>query len=326
MVERGATSADASGAAGRRSPLRAVFLGPRGLRAGWRLAGFVLLFSAVSYPLVWAVLAVWPEAATIPRWAPLPLTAAEAISLVAALAALAVVARLERRPWSDYGLPLRRAFGARFWEGSLWGFATASGVVGLIALAGGYSVSGLALHGAEIVRWGLAWLVPFLLVGLYEELFFRTYPTVALARGMGFWGGALLLSAVFGALHYFTKPYETWMDGAATGLIALFLYLSLRRTGDVWFAIGYHFAVNFGGLFVYGGSNTGNDGQPLTGHLLDSSFHGPRWLTGGAMGPEASAFVFVVLAVAFVALHFRFRQVRFRPERPDGPGRRLEPV
>ncbi len=299
--------------------LRTIFLGPSGLRAGWRLAGFALLFSAVSYAMVWGTLRLWPEAATIPGWAPLPLTTAEAISLVAVLVALAVVARLERHSWSDYGLALRRAFGARFWEGSLWGFGTASAVVGLIALAGGYAVSGLAIHGGEIARRGFAWLVPFLLVGLYEEIFFRTYPAVALARGMGFWGGALVLSAVFGALHYFTKPYETWMDGAATGLIALFLYFSLRRTGDVWFAIGYHFAINFGGLFVYGGSNTGNEGRPLAGHLLESSFHGPRWLTGGPMGPEASAFVFVVLALAFVALHFRFREVRFRPERRD-PG------
>jgi membrane protease YdiL (CAAX protease family) len=287
---------------------------PGGLRAGWRLAGFTALFAAFSYPLVWATLWLWPAAAEVPGWAPLPLTAAEAISLVAVLAALAAVARLERRPWSEYGLPLRHAFGRRFWEGSLWGLAAISAVIGLIALADGFTVLGLAIHGAEIVRWGLAWLVPFLLVGLYEEIFFRTYPAFALARGMGFWGGALMLSAVFGALHYFTKPQESWMDAAGTALVALFLYMSLRRTGNVWFAIGFHFAFNFGSFFLYGGPNTGNEGQPLTGHLLDSLFYGPRWLTGGPTGPESSVFMFVVLAAAFAALHFRFREVRFRPE------------
>lgn len=106
-------------------------------------------------------------------------------------------------------------------------------------------------------------------------------------------------------------------NAAGTGLIALFLYFSLRRTGDVWLAIGFHFAFNFGSFFVYGSPNTGNEGQPLAGHLLDSLFYGPRWLTGGPTGPESSVLVFVVLAVAFALLHFR--RVRFRPEGREPP-------
>jgi hypothetical protein len=39
---------------------------------------------------------------------------------------------------------------------------------------------------------------------------------------------------------------------------------------------------------------------------LNSSFHGPTWLTGGTVGPEGSAFVFVVLILAAVGIHFIF--------------------
>src|SRR5208282_1342379 len=37
-----------------------------------------------------------------------------------------IVSRLEKRPLSDYGAPPRQAFGKRFWEGSVWGFAMLS--------------------------------------------------------------------------------------------------------------------------------------------------------------------------------------------------------
>jgi hypothetical protein len=36
---------------------------------------------------------------------------------------------------------------------------------------------------------------------------------------------------------------------------------------------------------------------PSTGHLLNSWFHGPQWLTGGSVGPEASVTIFAVLAL-----------------------------
>jgi len=58
---------------------------------------------------------------------------------------------------------------------------------------------------------------------------------------MGFWPAVLALSALFGALHYLLKPDETWIDGASTGLLGLLLFLSIRRTGDICLAAGFHF-------------------------------------------------------------------------------------
>jgi hypothetical protein len=50
-------------------------------------------------------------------------------------------------------------------------------------------------------------------------------------------------------------------------------------------ALGIHSAWSWGEVFFYGILSSG---FPAQGHLLNSRFHGPEWLTGGAFGPEAS--------------------------------------
>jgi hypothetical protein len=52
-------------------------------------------------------------------------------------------------------------------------------------------------------------------------------------------------------------------------------------------------------MVVFAEPNSGNDGKPIPGHLLDVRFHGPDWLTGGPRGTEASLVVFVILAGLF---------------------------
>jgi membrane protease YdiL (CAAX protease family) len=282
-----------------------IFYGPSGLRAGWSFLLFAVLYTLLGAGLTFALQAV---AHGLPEgWTPWALSAAEAVSLLAALAALFVLSRLERRSFAAYGVPLGRGVGRRFGEGALWGIAANTATVLAIAVAGGYSVSGLALHGGALVESAVLWGIAFLLIGISEEILFRSVPLFTLTRGLGFWPAALLLSAFFGALHYYTKPMETWMDGVSVGLIGLFLCLSVRRTGDIWFAVGFHFTWNFVSMAVFGSPNTGNHGQPLPGHLLAGTFHGPAWRTGGPMGAEASAFVFPVLALAFGLLILRFR-------------------
>lgn len=292
--------------------LRRVFLGPAGLRAGWSFALFVgLLFLAQAViGLVWDRLLEPPP--EVP-WDPLWITLGDAATLAAALFGIAVMGRLERRSFSEYGLVFRRLFGRRFWEGTLWGLAVVAGIVLPLWAVGGYSVEAINLHGATLVTQALLWGLAFLAVGVAEEALFRSYALYTLARGMGFWPAAGLLSALFGVLHYVLKPGETWIDGASTGLLALLLCLAVRRTGDIGLAAGFHAAFNFTALFLFGGANSGNAGQPIPGRLLDASFNGPQWLTGGPMGLEASVFVFLVLAVAFPLFHHLHPTARFRP-------------
>jgi len=298
-------------------PLRRIFLGPAGLRAGWSFSLFVgLLFVAqVVIGFVWGrFLDPPPDVPWDPVWTAL----GEAFMLVAALFAIVIMSRVERRSFAEYGLALRRILGWRFWEGVLWGLAVVVAIVLPLWAAGGYSVNGLETRGLALVTQALLWGLAFLMVGLAEEALFRSYALYTLGRGMGFWPAAVALSTLFGALHYFLKPDETWIDGASTGLLALFLCLAVRRTGDIGLAAGFHAAFNFAALFLFGGSNSGNGGQPISGRLLDASFDGPQWLTGGPTGLEASVFVFVVLAIVFPLFHLRHPMARFTPRSAGG--------
>jgi membrane protease YdiL (CAAX protease family) len=287
-----------------------------GLRSGWRLLiflGIVIGFQAALQETVLLILKA-RGMATPQGLNAIVFLGADTITLVGVLVASWIMARWENRKLTDYGLPGRDAFGRRFWEGVVFGFAGCSLLILLIFFAGGYSFGSLALHGSALVRASLLWLLASLAIGFAEEYFFRGYPQFILTQGMGFWPAAILISFLFGALHYFTKPYERWPDWASTGLIALLLCLTLRRTGDLRFAIGFHAAFDFAAIFVYSGPN-GGDLAP--DRLLTATFHGADWLTGGKLGPEASHFVFTVIAVMFLAVHFLY-PARARTSYPSG--------
>ena len=86
-----------------------------------------------------------------------------------------IVSRMERRPLDDYGIPPRRAFGKRFWEGSLWGFAALSALLLILHLSGHFQIDSVALSGGAVFRYALGWAVVFLAVSVSEELGFRGY-------------------------------------------------------------------------------------------------------------------------------------------------------
>jgi membrane protease YdiL (CAAX protease family) len=292
--------------------VRTVFLGPKAFRAGWRVLVFAALLIAVQAVLQWPVIAL------AKRWGvsrgtldPLAFTLADSVTLVAVLAATAVMSRAEGRQLSDYGLPGKNAFGRKFWEGAAFGFAAATILILLMWFSGGYSFGSLALHGPALVYFAAMWILAALLIGFLEECFFRGYPQFTLSTGIGFWPAALLISFLFGALHFFSKPHERWTDWAGTSLLGLLMCLTLRRTGDLRFAIGLHAAFDFGAIFVYSGPN---GGQLARGHLLNATFHGPTWLTGGPQGPEASLLVFPVIALMFFSFDRLYREACFRPQ------------
>jgi uncharacterized protein len=160
----------------------------------------------------------------------------------------------------------------------------------------GFSFGGLALHGGSLVKYGIGWALVFLMVGFFEELLFRGYLQFTLATAIGFWPSAILLSIVFGFVHLGSRG-ENWMGGVTAGLFGLFLCSTLRRTGNLWFALGLHASFVYAETFIY---SVPNSGFPSYGHLLNSTLQGPRWLTGGSVGPEASVMMFVALALLFM--------------------------
>jgi uncharacterized protein len=282
---------------------RSLFLGPEGLRPGWGIAFYVAIF----YPLqgLAAQLAESRDFGASGLWSGL---LEEFGSFVAAAIPAVVLARVERRRWSTYGLPVRQAFGKMFWIGTLWGLVAVSLLLSALLVFGDYSFGHIVLHGARIFKFAAYWAFMFLLVGLFEEFLLRGYTQFTLARGIGFWPAAVVLSCAFGLIHS-RNENEHWPGLLAAAAIGFFFCLTLRRTGSLWFAVGFHAAWDWGETFFY---SVPDSGMVAPGHLLSSSLHGPVWLTGGLVGPEGSVLCFVVIALTWATFDRMYRDVHVR--------------
>jgi membrane protease YdiL (CAAX protease family) len=274
--------------------VRAIFWNQRELRAGWRLLIYIALFLAIGGAESFAAVRLHLVTLKSTNIAASGLLIQELILFFAAFAAAAIMGALEARGIGDYGLPGAEMFGLRFWQGLVWGLVMVSATILLIWLLGGFSFSGLALHGSALWGYAVLWGLVFLVVGLFEEFLFRGYTQFTLASGIGFWPAATVISAVFGASHL-RNTGEDIAGALSVFVIGMFFCLTLRRTGNLWFAVGLHASFDWGETFLF---SVPNSGIVAPGHLLNSSFHGPVWLTGGTVGPEGSVMAFVVVALA----------------------------
>jgi hypothetical protein len=127
-------------------------------------------------------------------------------------------------------------------------------------------------------------------IGFTEELSFRGAGLITLGEAIGFWPAAIVISAIFAAVHYFGKgPVENLADAVSVGLLGLFMSFTVLRTGSIWFAVGFHALFDYAALYIFGEPNSGNrGGTPIDTRFLTGTFHGPSWLTGGPLGVERS--------------------------------------
>ncbi len=284
-----------------------IFLHDGGLRAGWRLLIYAAFVAGLGFGggLVLRQFVHPAHGVLSPGY----FFMQEAFSFSVIYAAAVIMAQIERRSAGVYGLPLRGAFGKLFWQGCVIGLVEVSVLIGLIAAFGGYSFGGLAVHGRELLRWGMFWAVFFVFVGLFEEFLFRGYTQYTLGDGIGFWPTAVLLSGLFGYVHL-KNPGEGWVGAAGVVAIGLIFAFALRRTGNLWLVVGWHASFDFGETFLY---SVPNSGIVFEGHLSNASLHGAKWLTGGTVGPEGSVFSFLTMGILAFAIHFLFPAKKTEP-------------
>jgi membrane protease YdiL (CAAX protease family) len=281
--------------------LSKIFLNNEGLRSGWRLLIYLALWLMIDFA-AHLIAVQFIRSALVDSFSPQSVFLDELLSFAAAFGAALLMAQLERRSPGVYGLPAKGAFGKLFGLGVLLGIAEVTFLMGLIATFGGYAFGKLALHGGDILRWGGLWFAAFILVGLSEEFLFRGYTQYTLAQGIGFWPAVGFLSVLFGAVHL-GNPGEGFAGAASVAVTGLVFAFALRRTGDLWLAVGWHASFDFGETFLF---SVPNSGVVYDQHLSNASLHGADWLTGGSVGPEGSFFSFLSMGILALVIHLFF--------------------
>lgn len=242
-----------------RGGLGRVFLGPQGLRAGWSILIFIVIYIAVAIA-VGSVLSAFHLISRKSSFTPENMFFNELLMLVGLLAAATVMSLIERRRLVDYNLTGERRT-RHFFSGLAVGFVALSILTGELA-AGRWLHFGVpALSGAAILRYALFWGCVFLMVGCVEEGAFRCYLQYTFTRGLNFWwalGVVALLCADLAVRH---KGNGVWGDYAIAllGLFPCFWLHRKRVPGNSFWQAAWVTSTLFG--FVH----TGNGGENWVG-------------------------------------------------------------
>jgi len=296
------------------SILHKTFAGRDGLRAGWSLLIFIGMFAAIIVATHFISLKFHhphANAGTTSEDSIKSTILNESVIFIVVFLVTWIMSKIEGRPNSVYGLGGKRK-AALFFAGLAWGIICLSALVLTLWKSGLLVIDGRLLFGADVLRYGAAWLLAFVLVGLLEEYLFRGYILYTLARGVAglyswafksqpseafaFWTSAVILSILFSFAHG-KNPGESPIGLTAVVLIALVLCFSLWRTHSLWWAIGFHASWDWAQSFLCGVADSGHMAEH---HLLATHPAGKAILSGGATGPEGS--VFVIAIVFFTSL------------------------
>ena len=190
----------------RTAGLPAVFIGPKGLRAGWRLLIFLLMLVAMG-AIARAIIIRFliPAGFAHEKFTPSSVAVPDAFFVFIVAVAAWVMSKIEGRKIGQYGLPLKQGLMKHLWLGLWIGFLASSATVLIIYLLHGLQIASPTIRGTTILMSAAAWGGAFLLSAIAEEFLFRGYAQFTLTTGIGFWPAAAVLSALFGLSHLSNK-------------------------------------------------------------------------------------------------------------------------
>jgi len=167
----------------------------------------------------------------------------------------------------------------------------------LIAIGGRYSFQ---FHATALAWRKFAEVLLLLIVGAaYEELSFRGYAFQRLTQAVGPAASIAIFSIWFGGVHLW-NPHSggilSWSFLNTIGVGVLFA-IAFLRTRMLWMPIGMHFGWNFALGTLFGLPVSGLD---IFSVLVHGKAFGPKWLTGGYYGLEASATGTFVILLGFI--------------------------
>jgi hypothetical protein len=218
--------------------LKWTLFGSQGIRVGWSVALFLVLFFLVAAVLSLIVGLLWPIFLDAK---PTELTAGtaivqELIQVLALIGAGAICALIERRRILDYNLSGSHRL-RHFLVGAVGGFAALSALAGGLYAGGWLHIGPTSLSSMAILRYGALWAFSFLLTGLGEEGMTRCYMLFTLTRGVNYWWA--LGSVASFSLFAFLNSHGSGAGGvylmAALGVVpCLLLHLRKSQSAGFW--------------------------------------------------------------------------------------------
>ncbi|MGA2536211.1 MAG: CPBP family intramembrane glutamic endopeptidase [Terracidiphilus sp.] len=251
-----------------------ILLGPQGLRAGWSIMLFGILFFIFS-GIAGAVFGAFNLIDPNDRYTAQQSLFGEAVPFLGMVCAAAIVAVVERRRGNLLAFNLNGSHRlSYFLQGLAAGFAALSALIGALAMGGWLRFGHVALSGAQVYKFAALWGIAFLLVGCVEEGIFRCYLQFTLTRGINFWWALGIVGAICLELALRGKGNGIWgiYIVALAGLVpCLMLHLKNAEGSKFWQAA-------WATSTLFGFIHTSNNGE--------------NWI--GIFAAAAIGFVFVV--------------------------------
>jgi uncharacterized protein len=257
-----------------------VFVGSKGLRAGWSIALFVILLALIG-SVVGFLISLLHLSSRSGHFTVRTAFVGELIGVLSLIGAAWIVALIEHRNPSDFYLSgPRRA--TNFFSGIAAGFLALSLLLGGLWSGGWLHFGPVSLSGGAIAKYAALWAITFLLVGLVEEGMFRCYLQFTLARGINFWWAIGIQAVLCTYLLMRVKGTAAW-GVYAMALIGLLpcLMLHLKRVpySNFWQA-AWVTSTLFG--FIHVGNNGENWIGIFAAAAIGFVFCVSVWLTGSA--------------------------------------------
>ncbi|MDN4606225.1 CPBP family intramembrane glutamic endopeptidase [Sporosarcina highlanderae] len=183
------------------------------------------------------------------------------------------------------------------WYGLFLGAASIF-VIFVILLASGNIEMMNSFGNPEFTVYTLSYLFLFILVGFFEEMFFRGYVMSTMqSRGNRKWVIYVVSAVIFSLVHG-TNPNVSVLGLVNIALVGILFAYMFDATNSLWLPIGYHITWNYfqGNVFGFAVSGT----APY-GIYNVSVENGNAFLTGGAFGLEGGLLATLLIVLGFFA-------------------------
>lgn len=201
------------------------------------------------------------------------------------------VRRIERRTVTE--LAPRRATRLVL-IGLAGGIVLSAATVGILALFGGYRITGWGSVSGALSVVGM-----MCAIAVAEEVLFRGVIFGLVQRRWETWLALAVSAVLFGLVHLVNPGATVWGAIAIAVEAGLMLAAAYVATGSLWLSIGLHLGWNIATVAIFGTVTSGSESR---GAIVTATTSGPDWLTGGAFGPEASVIAVIVCSAATAVL------------------------